>query len=127
MSAGILDITIEQGATFDLNFTLKDELNARINLTGHTFKGEVRATYSDTVVQAAMTFVLADQTNPLTRGDVVASLTPTQTSAIAVNAAEDTTRPVTPMTYDIESQILPSGKRYRWLQGTANVSPEVTK
>jgi hypothetical protein len=129
MSAGKLDISIEQGTTFELKMTLKDELGARIDLTGHTFQGQVRKTYSDSTVQANFSFTLADQTNPATKGDVLASLTPAQTTALAVNPAEEGSvdRPDTPMIYDIESQILPSGHRYRWLQGKANISPEVTK
>lgn len=123
MSAGNLDILIEQGASFELQMTLKDETGTPIDLTGHVFKGQVRKTYSDSTVLAEMSFVLADQgTDP---GKVTASLTDTQTSALPVDAADGPDRPNFKYIYDIESGL--AGKRYRWIQGAANISPEVTK
>jgi len=123
MSAGKLDILIEQGASFELQMTLKDENGDPIDLTGHVFKGQVRKTYSETTVLAEMSFVLADQgTDP---GKVTASLSDTLTSAIPVDEASGPDRPLSKYIYDIESGY--AGKRYRWLQGSASVSPEVTR
>lgn len=126
MSAGALDILIEQGATFELDMTLTDENGDRIDLTGHTFRGQVRASFSDSAIVATMSFTPGDQTQPATKGTVKATISAANTTTIPVPANTDSPeRPITKMIYDIESEV--AGTVYRWLQGAAMISPEVTR
>lgn len=123
MSAGTYTMTIEQGSTFNMQLTINDSLGAPIDLTGHVFRGQIRKTISDTAIQASFTFALLNQiTDP---GKVSITLTPADTSAIAVPAQRTVLRSPVAMSYDIESAL--GGVVYRWLEGTANISPEVTR
>jgi hypothetical protein len=126
MAAGSYEMSIEQGAAFSLLLTITDSEAARVDLTGHTFRGQIRKTYSSTDIVVSFTFTLSDQTSGATRGQVTVSLTATQTAAITVDAASGQTRPETKYIYDIESET-GAGVVTRWLQGLVKVSPEVTK
>jgi hypothetical protein len=42
------DFNIDQGSDFEFIMTLKDESETPIDLTGHTFTGQIRRTYSST-------------------------------------------------------------------------------
>jgi hypothetical protein len=125
MSAGQFDIVIEQGATFDMTLTLKDSLEAAINLTDHTFRGKVRKTVSDDVVQAQFTFTKLAQSGA-TMGQVRVTMSAVVTAAIEVPKQRTANRELYPMIYDIESE-KSDGTVYRWLEGQANISPEVTR
>lgn len=118
------DITVKQGATFLLLMTIKDPALNPIDLTGLTFRGKIRATTSDPVVQANFTFVILTQSGA-TLGQVQASLTAVATAGIIVPKATSAHRKITTMIYDIESDN-GAGEVVRWLQGAANISPEVT-
>lgn len=123
MSAGNYDILVEQGATFLLTITIKDTSGNPINLTGQTFRGKIKKSFTDVTAQANFTFTLANQiTNP---GKVTVELSATDTAGIVLNT-QGTARVLTVMAYDIESQD-GSGVVKRWLQGLAKISPEVTK
>lgn len=123
MSAGTYTMTIEQGSSFSMQLTINDSLDAPIDLTGHVFRGQIRKTISDTVIQASFTFTLLDQITDT--GKVSVTLTDAETAAIAVPAQRTVLRTTVAMSYDIESEI--AGVVYRWLEGTANISPEVTR
>lgn len=123
MSAGNYDILVEQGATFLLTITIKDTSGVPINLTGQTFRGKIKKSFSDVTAQANFVCTLANQlTDP---GKVTISLSAVDTAAIVLNT-QGTARVLTVMAYDIESQDS-SGIVKRWLQGLAKISPEVTK
>jgi hypothetical protein len=125
MAAGTYDILIEQGATFSIILSLKDENFVAIDLTGLTFRGYVKKAFTDVTTEAQFTFQILDQTEDETKGKVKVSLTPAQTAAMTTNAT-GTNRTITTMVYDIESQSI-AGEVTRWLQGEAKISPEVTK
>jgi hypothetical protein len=125
MSAGTYDILIEQGATFSVVLSLKDENFVALDLTGLTFRGYIKKSFTDVNAAAQFSFNILNQTDPETKGKVEVSLSATQTAAIATSAS-GTSRVITVMVYDIESET-PSGTVVRWLQGEAKVSPEVTK
>jgi hypothetical protein len=124
MAAGTYDILIEQGATFSIILSLKDENFVAIDLTGLTFRGYVKKAFTDVTTEAQFTFQTLDQNDPETKGKVKVSLTPAQTAAMTTNAT-GTNRTITTMVYDIESQSI-AGEVTRWLQGEVKVSPEVT-
>lgn len=42
MAAGVFNLTIEQGIFYETAFNLKDEAGVAINITGYTFKSEIR-------------------------------------------------------------------------------------
>lgn len=126
MAAGNHRILIEQGATFSMVLTLSDADNNRLDLTDHTFRGQVRKTTSDAAIQGAFTFQKLDQVPLLTRGQVVVTMPASITTAIATNAARQAEKAITPAVYDIESEI-PDGTVFRWLEGLVDVSPEVTR
>jgi hypothetical protein len=48
MTAAVYDITIEQGATFKLVLTWKDDAGALMDLTGYTARMQVRPSIADT-------------------------------------------------------------------------------
>ena len=119
------DISIDQGASFSMYLTIKDEANEKIDLSGHVFRGKIKKDLSDTTTQANFTFSILNQGNESTKGMVEVMLAPEVTASIQTNA-RGTSRNVIKMIYDIES-VSPSGFVTRWIQGLALISPEVTK
>jgi hypothetical protein len=117
-------MSISQGADFTLKMTLKDGSGTLIDVTNHTFRGQIRKTASDAVVQASFDFNILNQiTNT---GEVEVKLPSAESSAIVLDKSKSANRSITTMTYDIESED-PSGNVIRWLEGLAKISPEVTK
>jgi hypothetical protein len=125
MSAGEHDIYIEQGADFYMLMTLADSDGNRVDLTSHTFSGKIRRTPSTAGVDASFTFTVLDQTQDETKGQVEVELSAVTTAAIVVDESADAVRTITNFSYDIES--INGGVVTRWLEGVAEVSPEVTK
>lgn len=114
MSAGIYNLEIEQGATFERLITLNTSTSGSpLNLTEYTGKAQIRRGYgsSEVTVEFTVTFL-----EPRSNGQLRISLTSTQTSALS---------PLYSYVYDLE--ITKSGVVTRVLQGTIIVSPEVTK
>lgn len=126
MSAAVQPIAIEQGATFLMTLFIKDSTGAAIDLTGHTFRGKIREKVNDVAAIASFTFDVLDQMVTATKGKVNVSLSATVTAGITLPNQEQAKRKPTVMLYDIESEIS-GGTVYRWLQGEAEISPEVTK
>lgn len=124
MAAGVHDILIEQGATFSMTLTLKDENKDAIDLSGLAFRGKIKKAFTDTVPQAEFNFNILNQSNAATKGKVEVSLLATETAVIPV-VVKGASRSLTIMVYDIESES-PTGEVIRWLQGDASISPEVT-
>lgn len=116
---------IEQGATFEKTFTLKDSSAVKIDLTGWTFAGKIRHRYDAPSVVA--TFSAAVASNQVTnKGEFTVSLTAAQTAAIPVDESETIDRDLTEYLYDIEAT-KPDTKIDRVLEGKVLVSPEVTR
>ena len=110
------DITINQGATFELTVTWKDSTGAAINLTGYSARMQVRETYS-----SASTIVSLTNGSGITLGG--------SAGTIAILISATTTAALTaPFSgvYDLEL-VSASGVVTRLLQGAATVSPEVTR
>lgn len=56
MSAGKLNITIEQGATFNRDFTYTDQYGTPINITGATIRMNIKENFEDsTAILSATT------------------------------------------------------------------------
>jgi hypothetical protein len=122
--AGKYDMTISQGSDFVIALTIKDSTGTPIDLTAHTFRGQIRKTASDATIQASFVFTILDQVADAGRVDV--KLEAAVSSGIYLERSTGATRKITTMTYDIESED-GSGNDERWLEGLVKISPEVTK
>jgi hypothetical protein len=109
--SGKLDLTIEQGATFSRTITIKDAQNTAVDISTDTFAGQVRKRHQSDTVEATMSFTITDGAN----GEVTATISATDTAAM--DAGD--------FVYDIEWT---SGSTVvRLLEGTATITPEVTR
>jgi hypothetical protein len=110
------DITINQGATYELTVTWKDSAGTAINLTGYSARMQVRETYSST-----STIVSLTNGSGITLGGAAGTI------AIAISATTTAalTAPFSGV-YDLEL-VSAGGVVTRLLQGAATVSPEVTR
>lgn len=132
MSAGTANIYIEQGSTFRMTLTLRAPVispapeGLPIDLTGLTFTGQIRATATKTDILASFDFEILDQMDPDTKGMVIVTMDAETTSEIPVKTNSTPEKTNTVYAYDIESTSV-GGDTQRWLQGTATISPEVTR
>lgn len=109
--AAIANLTIDQGATFSSDVTVKDANGNPFNLTGYTAAAKMAKGYASTRTRTAMTTTIAADA---TSGVVTLSLTATQTAAL------DAERYV----YDLE---ITSGDTVtRVIEGLISVRPQVT-
>jgi hypothetical protein len=122
MAAASLDILVEQGATFSRVLTIKDSSGNPINITGWTFAGEIRATAPSGTILANFAFSIINAA----LGQVSWTLDATTSAGIAVLPAPSYIRLISNYTYDINATHL-DGTVERLLQGTCQVSPEVTR
>ena len=115
MAATTYDITIEQGATFSLVITYKDN-DTPVSLTGYTARMQVRAT-----LESASTLVeLTTANNRIALGGAAGTIT--LTISATDTAALTSGRGV----YDLEL-VSGSGIVTRLLQGVATISRNVTR
>lgn len=109
--SGKLDLTIEQGATFEKTITIKDASNNAVNISSDTFAGQIRKRHQSGTKEADMAFNITDGANGIVVATISATTTATMDSGDFV--------------YDIEWT---SGSTVtRLLEGVATVTPEVTK
>tara|TARA_Y100000816_G_C25836705_1_gene437372 strand:+ start:241 stop:576 length:336 start_codon:yes stop_codon:yes gene_type:complete len=111
MSAGIYNFTLNQGATFTRQLTVKEN-NSPLNLTGHTAAMQLRSTYDSATVALSMTAAVINAT----QGILSISATATATAALEEGI----------YVYDLEITTS-AGVVTRLLQGQVTVSPEVTR
>ena len=109
--AAIANLTIDQGATFSSDVTVKDAQDSAFNLTGYTASAKLAKGFASTRTRTNMTTSIATDA---TTGVVTLSLTATETSAL------DAERYV----YDLE---ITSGTAVtRVIEGIITVRPQVT-
>lgn len=113
-----LNIEINQGADFTRVLTIKDSLDAPINLTGYSFRGQGRQKYDSTTIAFTFAFAIRTQTGG-NIGKVDWTLGNTALVSLIL------TKPALYL-YDVE-MVAPSGQVTRILEGQATVKPEVTK
>jgi len=122
MAAPVYNTTVERGSTFQLTVTYKDASGTVVNLTGWTFRMQVRESQSaaTTVLtsEGGSPTIAIDETNKAT-GVLVFRVTPANTTAISPST-------LTTAYYDIEIQKTSTGEVRRILQGKLNISPEIT-
>ena len=110
--AAIANLTIDQGATFSSDVTVKDANGNAFNLTGYTATAKMAKGYSSTRTRTTITCTInADPTT----GIVTLSLTATETAALDAPAR---------YVYDLE--ITSGATVTRVIEGIINVRPNVT-
>ena len=114
--AAVHNITIEQGATYRLSAVWKDAGGTPINLTGYTARMMVRRKYSD----PAPLLTFTTENGAIVLGGALGTVEVTGLATLTDDL------PVKPCVWDIEL-ISPTGFVKRLLEGSATVTPEVTK
>jgi hypothetical protein len=112
--SGKLNITIEQGATFQRTINLEDSEGNAISLVGATVAGQLRKDYSSST-SYAFTLTVTDAAE----GEISWVMSSATTATIPVT---ETDRYV----YDIEVTYADATVE-RILEGKATISPEVTR
>ncbi len=110
--AAIANLTIDQGASFSSDVTLKDRSNNLFDLTGYKASAKMAKGYSSTRTRVEMTTTIAS--DPAT-GVVTLSLSSTQTAALDAPAR---------YVYDLE--VTSGAQVTRVIEGIINVRPNVT-
>tara|TARA_Y100000004_G_C8831054_1_gene376190 strand:- start:399 stop:743 length:345 start_codon:yes stop_codon:yes gene_type:complete len=112
--AAIANLTIDQGANFSSDVTVKDANGNAFNLTGYTVEAKMAKGYSSTRTRTTITSTIATDA---TTGVVSLTLTSTQTAAL--DAPER-------YVYDVEITQTSSGTVTRVIEGIITVRPNVT-
>jgi hypothetical protein len=110
------NLEIKQGATLSLTATWKDSSGTAVNLTGYTARMQIRSTYD-----ASATILSLTSSAGITLGGAAGT--------IAITASATTTAALTAPwsgVYDLEL-VSGGGEVTRLLEGTATVSPEVSR
>lgn len=115
MAAGILDFTIEQGATFNLLLTWEIN-NVPVNLTNYTARLQARIDIEETDTVLSLTTAGGGITLGGAAGTISLDRTATQTALL----------PAGEYVYDLEL-ISSAGVVTRLVQGELNISPEVSR
>ena len=112
MAAGKYDLTIDQGSSFALNMTVQEDNTAK-NLTGYSVRAQLRPTQTSSTLTATFTGTVVNATD----GEIQISLTATESAAI--NPGK--------YFYDVEIYTASDAIVTRLIQGSAVVTPEVTR
>lgn len=115
MAAGLYDITIEQGATFQMSLTWKDSTGAAVNITGYTARMQVRENYEAESTLVSLTSSGGDIVLGGALGTIVITIGASVTQVLQLDEA----------VYDLE--LVNGATVTRLLQGKATVSREVTR
>ena len=110
--AAIANLTIDQGATFSSDVTVKDANGNNFDLTGYTASAKMAKGYSSTRTRTTITSTVAADA---ATGIVTLSLTATETAALDAPAR---------YVYDLE--ITSGATVTRVIEGIINVRPNVT-
>lgn len=122
MTAGKLDLIIEQGALFQRTFQCRAEDGyTPVDLNGWSADGKIRRKTS-----IANSIPINVAINGPTLGIVQMYLTDEETALIPTDPQGGPERQPTIYTYDIELTD-PSGQTFRILEGIIEVSPEATR
>ena len=112
MAAGLLNILIEQGTTFERTLTVESVPGTPLNLTGYTFAGRMKRNFTDANAAATFSFTITNAA----AGEVKWALTAEQTDALTAQVHR----------YDIQMTAPSTGAVTRLLEGEAWVSASAT-
>jgi len=110
MAAGVYNLDIEQGTTFQLNLSLDQPAGTDVDITNYTFDGKLAKSYYDEDAVSMSSQIVNAST-----GEVQLSLTPAQTAALQYGIE---------YVYDIDFTD-DNGVTSRLLQGRATILPGV--
>jgi hypothetical protein len=110
------NIDVKQGATFQLTITWKDSAGTAIDLTNYTARAQARLTYDTSTTIFSLT-----SSSGITLGGAAGTIA----LVIAAGTTATLTAPWSGV-WDLEL-VSGAGIVTRLLEGTANVSPEVTR
>lgn len=116
MPAAELDLTIEQGATFDKTLTWQDADSTPIDITGYVARMQIREEKSADAVLLELT----DVNGRIVLGDAAGTI------QLLINAADTEAFAFTSGVYDLELES-PGGVVTRLVEGKVKVSLEVTR
>jgi len=114
MTAGIKDIEVEVGATFELDVVWKDPDGNPIDNTGYAARAKIKDKYGGTTLISIST-TAGGITLGGADGSISLEITPAVTETITNKYG----------VWDLE-MVAPSGKVYRILKGDVNFDPEAT-
>lgn len=114
-SAGVLHITIEQGATFKPVMTWRDQSGVLVNLSGYAARLQIRSEVTSDVVIYEATSANGKLILGGAEGTIAFAFPATDTAAFVFDEA----------VYDLELEA--SGIVTRLLKGDVLLSPEVTR
>ena len=113
MSAANHDLVIDQGSTFVIDLTIKEEGTLK-NLTGFSARAQMRSTKSASAVAASFTCSI---TSPPTSGIVKMELPATTSTAMSSGV----------YFYDLEIHTANDAIVKRLIEGTVTINQEVTR
>jgi hypothetical protein len=116
------NFNVDQGATFTLDFQLKDADGDPVNISTAVIFGQVRKTVSSKEIAANFEVIPID----LVQGQFTLKLSAISTSKLKCNPSHTAQRQPTPFAYDVELHYS-DGTVSRILEGILFVSPEVTR
>lgn len=112
--AAVANLTVDQGANFSSDVTVKDSNGNAFDLTGYTARAKMAKGYQSTKTRTTFTCTVASDA---TTGVVAMSLTAAQTTALDAPAR---------YVYDLEIEQTATGNVTRVIEGIINVRPNVT-
>jgi len=115
-----LNIKIDQGTTYTAQLTFKDPMGVLIDVSTHTFRGQIRERYDASVILASFTF------SNVSLGVVEMKMIPSVTAALPIVPSIDNKRMSYKAIYDVEQEISPT-EITRIIEGECEISPEVTR
>ena len=108
MAAGIYNLSIEQGSSWELRMAIDSSEGVELNIAGYTFDAKIARSYYDEAPITINTLIINAAT-----GTIKLSLTPSQTTTLD-SAIE--------YIYDVDMES-PSGTITRLMEGRASISP----
>lgn len=116
MSAGVLKLSVEQGATYKKKLIWKDSSGALVNLTGFTARMQIRKEIADATILLELTTENGGITLGGANGEIDLLISDTDTTAITWGSG----------VYDLE--MIDTGSEVtRLVEGKVTVSFEVTR
>jgi len=112
MAAGKYDIVIDQGSGFGLDLTVQESGSAK-DLSDYSVRGQIRPTVTSNTLTASFVGIVTNAA----QGKINVALTPSITAGMSSGK----------YFYDVEIHTSGDSVVTRLLQGTATVSPEVTR
>lgn len=116
MIAGVYNINMDQGATFERNLTVKNSDGTPLNLFGYQARMHIRLEMEDDGYLALLT----TENGRIVLGGIEGTIFLTLPAAVTATLRRD-------CVYDIELIEPINGKIYRLLKGLVRVSDEVTR